>query len=116
VRFGPSVGVPARVRAPSPCWGVFVPIAVAILLGSALGPRVPGDAVYRYGIPAFLLLILALSFFRLPYHRAWTDSGGRMLTHVIPLLIQYAILYAARVTSSESKDPAEPEIGNAHSH
>lgn len=52
-------------------------------------PRFSRDDLWHYGLPSFLMLLLALSFFRLPYRIGAGDSANRIMTHIMPLLILY---------------------------
>jgi hypothetical protein len=55
----------------------------------------------RFKNERFFVLILAINFIfliafgsirTLPYHLGWFDSGNRMLTHILPLVVYYLVL------------------------
>ena len=70
-------------------WGaIWYGIAILSLL--ALRQRkLPNERIFAAGIPAFILLVLGLSYLRIPYHANWWDSANRMMLHVLPVWLVY---------------------------
>jgi len=52
---------------------------------SQAGPRFPQEDLFLYGVILFFALLLAIVYFRVPYHTGWGDSANRMVTHILPL-------------------------------
>jgi len=88
-------------------WGITWLMFSLYLALSLAGPKVPWEEIFFYGIVSFFCLILAIVFFRKPYHTAWGDSGNRMLTHILPISILYVLMKTVqslpKSTNIESK-------------
>lgn len=78
-------------------WGLtWLVFSQLLLLVSILGPRLPGERFFFFGIPTFLCLLLAMVYFRNPYRIGWYDSANRMLTHILPIVVLYVLMKAAQ--------------------
>jgi hypothetical protein len=84
-------------------WGITWMLFGFLLVISFAGPRVPGEQLFFYGICSFLLLLMGIVFFRNPFRIGWGDSGNRMLTHILPIVVLYVLMKAAR-SSPEKKN------------
>jgi len=63
---------------------------------SQAGPRFPQEDLFLYGVILFFALLLAIVYFRVPYHTGWGDSANRMFTHILPIVILYVQMKAAQ--------------------
>ncbi|MCP4374518.1 MAG: hypothetical protein GY797_41410 [Deltaproteobacteria bacterium] len=73
-------------------WGATWLIVFILLLFAFLQPKIPYEHLFSYGIAAFFMLLLALSFMRSPYRLVWWDSANRIITHIIPIVFFYLLL------------------------
>ncbi|MEA1937803.1 MAG: hypothetical protein U9N14_01760, partial [Pseudomonadota bacterium] len=75
-----------------------------LVLYTAIWLSGPSRDFYSRMIPrfiaAYILALLFLSFFRIPYRVNWGDSANRMMVHIVPLLLTYAGLWLAGSYSS----------------
>jgi hypothetical protein len=83
-------------------WGLTWLVFSQLLLVSILGPRLPWEKLFFYGIASFFILLLAIVYFRNPYRIGWYDSANRMLTHILPIVILYVLLKAAQGLSGNT--------------
>jgi hypothetical protein len=77
-------------------WGITWLVFLFLLGLSFIGPRLPFDELFFYGIPAFFSVLTALVYFRNPYHTGWGDSANRMFTHILPIVVLYVLMKAAQ--------------------
>ena len=88
-------------------WGITWLIFSLLFIFSATGPRVPKGESLFYTIISFYGLLLAIAYFRNPYRIGWYDSANRMLTHILPIVVLYVLMKAARgLSKQESLDDA----------
>ena len=73
-------------------WGITWVVFSFLVFISLFWPGSLREAYFFYGISSFLLLLLAISYFRVPYRVGWGDSANRMLTHILPILILYGLI------------------------
>jgi hypothetical protein len=84
-------------------WGITWSLFGFLFVLSVAGPRVPWDKLFFYGIFSFLFLLMGIVFFRNPFRLGWGDSGNRMLTHILPIIVLYISMKAAQ--GSTLKEP-----------
>ena len=88
-------------------WGLTWLVFSFLFVVSLTGPRMPGEELLLYGIASFFATLLAIVYFRVPYHTSWGDSANRMFTHILPIVILYVLMKAAHSlsidTTSEEK-------------
>lgn len=74
-------------------WGLFW-IVVPILVASVfVTRRVKRDLIFYYGLSTFVLAVVAFAFLRDGAYRvSQSDSGNRMLMHVVFVAVLYAVI------------------------
>lgn len=73
-------------------WGYFWYVIPVMVLLCTVSTRVTDEKRYIYGIAAYMILLLILPVLRdNPYRIGSSDSGNRMLIHVIPLMMLYVL-------------------------
>lgn len=77
-------------------WGLTWLMFSFLLLVSFLGPQVLKEELFSYGIVSFFALLLAIVYFRVPYKSGWGDSANRMFTHILPIVVLYVLMKAAK--------------------
>jgi hypothetical protein len=77
-------------------WGLTWLVFTFLFFVSLTGPRVPGEELFFYGILAFFAILLAIVYFRVPYHASWGDSANRMFTHILPIVVLYVLMKATQ--------------------
>lgn len=82
-------------------WGVTWLVFSLVFLISIIGPRVPGEELFFYGIVSFFCLLLAIAYFRNPYRLGWGDSANRMFTHILPVIVLYGLMKAGKSISGQ---------------
>lgn len=85
-------------------WGITWLVFSLLFLVSLLGPRIPREELFFYGITSFFSTLLALAYFRLPYRIGWYDSANRMLTHILPIIVLYVLMKAFQAMSGAAND------------
>lgn len=73
-------------------WGLTWLVFIFLFFVSLTGPRVPGEELLFYGILSFFAALLAIVYFRVPYHTSWGDSANRMFTHILPIVVLYVLM------------------------
>ena len=69
-------------------WYFTLPFFVFCLIT----PKRKNEGIFRDGIIIYVLLVLAFAFLRGGgYHARWSDSGNRMIFHILPLTLFYTI-------------------------
>jgi hypothetical protein len=77
-------------------WGYFWLIVPVVSLVVFIARHDDSRRWYLYGIVAYMILLLALPVLRdNPYRVGSSDSGNRMLIHVMPLMLLYLCTIAA---------------------
>ena len=90
-------------------WGITWVVFLLLFILSVFGSGFLKEGYFFYGISSFLLLLLAISYFRVPYRVGWGDSANRMLIHILPVISLYVIM---RGTQDLFRSGDELEAGN----
>ncbi|RLD01549.1 MAG: hypothetical protein DRI65_15530 [Chloroflexota bacterium] len=80
-------------------WGITWLMALLLVMIVAGGPRVSREYLFYYGISSFFSLLLAISYFRVPYRLGWGDSANRMSTHILPIILMFILMKIAQALS-----------------
>lgn len=78
-------------------WGITWVVFALLFLISLFRPGFLREEYFFYGISSFLLLLLAISYFRVPYRVGWGDSANRMLVHILPTISLYVMMRVGQV-------------------
>lgn len=73
-------------------WGITWVVFALLFFFSLFGSGFLKEGFFFYGISSFLLLLLAISYFRVPYRVGWGDSANRMLIHILPIISLYMLM------------------------
>ena len=90
-------------------WGLTWLVFAFLFFVSLTGPRLPGEDLLLYGIASFFATLLAIVYFRVPYHTSWGDSANRMFTHILPIVVLYVLMKA---TQGLAQGETVPEKAN----
>lgn len=85
-------------------WGI---IGVGLLIALAL-PRLPHGQLFSIGLPSYAFMIVGMGMFRVPYRIGWGDSGNRMLTHIVPLVVLFLAMKAGQAAAGSSRVAPSP--------
>jgi hypothetical protein len=95
-------------------WGITWIIFTLVFLFSLIGSGFLEEGYFFIGISSFFLILLAISYFRVPYRVGWGDSANRMLTHILPVISIYVMMRVGQVLLDKDliPDKALSEEGN----
>lgn len=91
-------------------WGITWLVISILYMISLKGPSLPYEGIFSYGIPSFFSLVVALSFFRVPYRLGWGDSANRMMVHILPIIALYLMMKAVKASSGRDILKNRPSI------
>ncbi|MBN1120107.1 MAG: hypothetical protein JXJ17_03440 [Anaerolineae bacterium] len=70
-------------------WGVIWYFFLVQMILSGYQPSFEYERLFTVYILGFLLVLLAMAYFRVPYGYYWHDSSNRISTHIAPIILLY---------------------------